>query len=1186
MKSKIPKIMVMILFAMSLIIAGLGSNERAEARQWSHAYFVYGSGSTTAGNAVVQTPDGGHIIAGEYQHSTGDVDGMLLKVNMWGSGEWMKLYGSTGYDTFTDIQLTSDGGYVVAGNTVSYGAGAYDVWVLKLNANGDVGTGTWQKTYGGGNQDWANTIQQTSDGGYVVAGYTTTDIDNLKELWVLKLNANGDVGTGFSGTWQKTYGGGGNEEAFAVQQTSDGSYIVAGFTTSFGYLGSSDWWVLKLDANGNVGTGTWQKVFGGGLDDYAYDVKQTTDGGYIVAGKGIVLETPRGILFKLNSDGTIDWQSAYGGATGESWFNAIQETNSPNIGYVVAGRTSVFGAGGFDAWILRVNEDGNVGTSYPGTWQNTFGFASGDEVALSLQWISDYGFVMTGVNQGPGGSAVWVSEVDCIGEIPGCSYEGDSDVTVVGLGEIDRPDTTVTGIDTSINGLVSAVTPVYFPPSALAYFPYCGAQTLLIDPTNASYLSIGGAGTINISLTNWNSCGWYVESNASWLVLNGGGEGVGNLPCGTSYCLNAEQYYLVAANTTGIPRTGTILIDLQTFTVNQAAGCTVTVNPAKTTIPYTGGSGYTASVMASDSTCAWSVDTTTLPLWITTSGGSGTGDGVITFEVQANTGSTRDYYMNIAGETLSIVQADSNYVGDLQAPTGEISPGSPIPLAITLKNQTTQPINIIRPDCCNTFTWVTDLATGIPVNAWDLVCRPYGIEDDLIVMLPTPAGDITLNCDLSERYPNLAVGSYNVLATYKNSITDPDYNATTPNHCRVGADRTQCYHIDTVVIPSNQMTINIAGTEVQSSPENRADLSFNPNQWSSQWASSSGLSIAATISNISGGNLVDEVDMSSIILNGTVQPLSVNHDDANQTLMLQFDAQQAVMSLGSLPPSINNQLFMVYPKIQFLIGNKLFTAQSPVTIVANTNTGLFVRAEKHIIGSGSKPPVNKVPIIGMKTRVYDKNQGSCAASKGISWQNYPAIWSECSPFIGVTGMTDGNGQVTFILDSGDYIVIGEYIEAGKPPIYIGVSVGVITPGSVVNKYLQVLQTSGGNYAGKYKKLTGSELLIIEPEYVEWDSNQELYPFVFASTGDWGVVTSVSPPEGFVADYENLAIDVTDAVKAVQFAVTDIGSKWVSTDVIFDIKHKGKNIKIKDKIGLKLSKKLAKQKGLGEFGEEE
>ena len=150
--------------------------------------------------------------------------------------EWAKTYGGSYRDWANSIQQTSDGGYVVAGVTYSFGAGGADFWVLKLDSKGDI---EWQKTYGGSDGDWAWSIQQTSDGGYVVAGAGWAD------FWVLKLDSKGDI------EWQKTYGGSDWDEAWSIQQTSDGGYVVAGSTCSFG-AGEEDFWVLKLDSEGNI----------------------------------------------------------------------------------------------------------------------------------------------------------------------------------------------------------------------------------------------------------------------------------------------------------------------------------------------------------------------------------------------------------------------------------------------------------------------------------------------------------------------------------------------------------------------------------------------------------------------------------------------------------------------------------------------------------------------------------------------------------------------------------------------------------------------------------------------------------------------------------------------------------------------------------------------------------------------
>jgi hypothetical protein len=262
---------------------------------------------------------------------------------------------------------------------------------------------------------------------------------------------------------------------------------------------------------------------------------------------------------------------------------------------------------------------------------------------------------------------------------------------------------------------------------------------------------------------------------------------------------------------------------------------------------------------------------------------------------------------------------------------------------------------------------------------------------------------------------------------------------------------------------------------------------------------------------------------------------------------------------------------------------------APLIITEATGT-LIIQADKHIVGQGTYPGNNKEPIAGLPVRIYDKSPASCAAGYGISWHYYPQIWKDsltdpgCNPI--AEGNTDGMGQITFALPPGNYLATGKYVDSTET-LYIGVSVGEITPGTVVKKYLQVIQnTNNKKVPAKYRKIVGSELLIIEPEYVEWSGTQEQYPFVFESIGDWTVSVSVAPPEGFVADHGALLTDVNTEIKSVQFTITDVGSEWVSTGVDYEIKHKGKTERIRSKIGIKLTKELAKKKGLSEYGEEE
>jgi PKD repeat protein len=263
--------------------------------------------------------------------------------------EWQKCLGGSFYDDARSIQQTTDGGYIVAGYTksndgdVSGNHGSSDYWIVKLNATGDT---TWTKCLGGSNDDYAHSIQQTTDGGYIVAGYTESNDGDVygnhgsSDYWIVKLNATGDT------TWTKNLGGSGYDYALSIQQTTDGGYIVAGYTESNDgdVSGNHDWydfWVVKLNATGDT---TWTKCFGGSSYDYARSIQQTTDGGYIVAGytksndgdvSGFNDSTDYWIV-KLNATGDTTWTKSLGGSNYDD-AHSIQQTTDG--GYIVAGYT-------------------------------------------------------------------------------------------------------------------------------------------------------------------------------------------------------------------------------------------------------------------------------------------------------------------------------------------------------------------------------------------------------------------------------------------------------------------------------------------------------------------------------------------------------------------------------------------------------------------------------------------------------------------------------------------------------------------------------------------------------------------------------------------------------------------------------------------------------------------------------
>jgi hypothetical protein len=274
-------------------------------------------------------------------------------------------------------------------------------------------------------------------------------------------------------------------------------------------------------------------------------------------------------------------------------------------------------------------------------------------------------------------------------------------------------------------------------------------------------------------------------------------------------------------------------------------------------------------------------------------------------------------------------------------------------------------------------------------------------------------------------------------------------------------------------------------------------------------------------------------------------------ESAQAVLYVQFDRSEAVMSLGTIAPGIPASA-----TIQGNVGDDIFSGTRRVAILKDSGT-VYSTSSLHTVGCGTNPVAFKTPIVGMEIRVFDASAGSCAAGYGLSWQHWGDIWDGCTSIH--SQETYGQGEGNFALQQGSYLMIGKAIEPGdvSPPHseYIGRQVDVY-PGSEDYQYFQVIKKCDNKTVpAKSKKFTGSDLLVIEPEYVEWSSTTELYPFVFDSIGDWEVTTSVVPPEGFVSDYDSLSATVSSELKAVQFTITDVGSKWVPTQVIQKIKHK-------------------------------
>ncbi len=365
--------------------------------------------------------------------------------------DWQKSYGSNANDRAYGINQTSDGGYIVVGwvngssGDVATFYGGYDVWVVKMNSAGTI---QWQKTYGGSRDDLGYAIQPTSDGGYIVGGTTDSSDGDVtlnqgdRDYWILKLGSSGDL------EWQKTYGGSGSDQLSGVWETSDGRYIAIGTTQSSdgnvtAYHGSNDVWVVKMNSAGDL---LWEKALGGSnyegnnmaliensLGDFVIaTTTESTDGDVTGGNKG---GTDYWIVC-LEADGTYKWDKTYGGSSND---NANGLIGDDSWGYIISGYSSstdgnVTGNhGATDYWIVKTDSSGDLmwqktvgGSGYEETyWDNMREYGgAGTEVPILIGWSNSTDGDRTGFMQ----------------ETPGTAYNRISDFWIVRLtssGDLD-----------------------------------------------------------------------------------------------------------------------------------------------------------------------------------------------------------------------------------------------------------------------------------------------------------------------------------------------------------------------------------------------------------------------------------------------------------------------------------------------------------------------------------------------------------------------------------------------------------------------------------------------------------------------------------------------------------------------------------------------------------------------------
>lgn len=398
------------------ILFNISSGQEIE---WQKA--LGGSGYDYCLSSSFVQRDGGFVMVGFSNSSDGDVTGnhgnndlWLVKLDSLGNIEWQKSYGGDSNEIGLSVITTLDGGYAVCGYTesnnfdVSGNHGLYDVWIIKLDSIGNL---QWQKCYGGTLNETGVGIKQTSDGGYIASSNTHSNNGDVSgyhgntDFWVFKIDGVGNL------QWQKCLGGSDQELCNSIDTTDDGGYVITGLTSSSdgdvtSIIGSDNYWVVKLDAGGNI---VWEKCYGGMSGfDYPHVIKLTSDGGFILNGETI--STDGDVtgnhgefdfwVIKLDRNGNLQWEKCLGGSSydrGES----IMQTNDG--GYIASGTSASidgqvsFNNGGFgDFWMVKLDSSGNV------LWDISLG-SIGEDISYTVHQLTDFTYAASGnINSGGG----------------------------------------------------------------------------------------------------------------------------------------------------------------------------------------------------------------------------------------------------------------------------------------------------------------------------------------------------------------------------------------------------------------------------------------------------------------------------------------------------------------------------------------------------------------------------------------------------------------------------------------------------------------------------------------------------------------------------------------------------------------------------------------------------------------
>jgi hypothetical protein len=361
---------------------------------------TFGDSSADYGHSLEPTSDGGYIIVGsKHRFDTGEYDVYLIKTNSYGNEIWNKTYGGSESDSGHSVRQTSDGGFIIVGYTESFGTGQRDGYLIKTDSYGNE---LWSRTFGSKYFDSCNSVEETSDGGYIIVGYTGVIEHDDIDIYVVKTDSSGYE------LWSNTFGGNKQDFGYSVKQTIDGGYIIAGRRAYEN--NDTDAWIIKTDANGNK---IWDKTYGDNDYEVAYRINQTVEGGYI-----ITCSNSDGVfLIETDNEGNEIWNKTFN----ERYYpyaNFYSVKQTSDGGYLIIGdyfnhgtrETIAFDR--YDIFLIKFDNHGNE------QWNRTLGGIDWDSPGPTIE-LNDGGYILVGSTRsyGNGSQDVFLIKIDRLGNI-------------------------------------------------------------------------------------------------------------------------------------------------------------------------------------------------------------------------------------------------------------------------------------------------------------------------------------------------------------------------------------------------------------------------------------------------------------------------------------------------------------------------------------------------------------------------------------------------------------------------------------------------------------------------------------------------------------------------------------------------------------------------------------------------